>query len=502
MSRSLITENRGCCYRFWCTGLTTPPTNPSPATLKEIEAGVTDRFLPVIYTPPTVAASLKQKEAAAANEKFIPVVVQDNQKPNDADGHHVMKFFQKVVGPVLMRPWAKAIVFILYAAYLSVAIWGLCQLRSGVSFAKLSNTDSYLANYYYSKDELFNSYGPAVSIVIAEPLEYSDPQTQKKLNSVLETFENHTKYFVADQTHCWLTAYLKFLKYYPRQPRNEEEFIQTLRYQFLKMNGPDVFQLDISFNEDNTKIIGSRFYVQSRWFQKTEDMMLEARRLAETFTDPKITVFHQTFVYFDQPVAVLSNTMQNIGIAVACMFVVSILFVPHPLCALWVTLATASIEAGVLGYMTLWDVNVDFISMTYLILCIGFSVDFSVHITYGFISSMAPTSNKKAIDALGTLGYPILQSGISTVLGIVFLCTSISYLFLSFFKCMLLVILFGTWHALFVLPVTLSVLGGSCRKCEENDCSERVVEKSKHLTEKGMHLCPAIFKDSEKCSVV
>lgn len=460
--------------------------------------------------PPTVCASLKEKEAAAQTEKFLPpeVVRRDSVKSTDAEEHLVMKFFHRKVGPLLMRPWAKGIVLVVYAAYLTVALWGCAHLRAGVSFSKLSNSGSYLSMYYHSKDELFNNYGPSVSLVVTEPMEYHLPQNQQKLLEMLETFENHSDYFVNNQSVCWLRQFLKFLEHYPRVMRTEDDFVQTLRYQFLKMNGPDVFNHDITFNEEGTRIIGSRFYVQSKWFQKTEVMMLEARRLAETFTDPKVTVFHQTFVYFDQPVAVLPNTMQNIGIAMAVMFVIAIMFVPHPLCAIWVTLATGSIEAGVIGFMTLWDVNVDFISMTYLILCIGFSVDFSVHITYGFISSNAPTGNKKAIDALGTLGYPVMQSGISTVLGIIFLCTSISYLFLSFFKCMLLVILFGIMHAIFVLPVVLSLLSGSCESCQSadcsdcSDCSEKLADKGKHLTEKGKTLCPGVFKDCDQTSVV
>jgi len=145
---------------------------------------------------------------------------------------------------------------------------------------------------------------------------------------------------------------------------------------------------------------------------------------------------------------------------------VALLLVPHPICAFWVTAAIASIVAGVLGYMTLWDVNVDFISMTYLILCIGFSVDFAVHITYGFISTHDGSNKDKAIQGLYLLGYPILQSATSTVISVVFLCTSISYLFLSFFKTMILVIMFGTWHSLFVLPVVLSLVSGHF-SCEQ-----------------------------------
>lgn len=245
----------------------------------------------------------------------------------------------------------------------------------------------------------------------------------------------------------------------------------------------------------------NKLYEPSR-FERTEDTMLEARRIAQEIKDFRVTIFHQTFVYFDQPVVVWANTLQNMIIAVICMFFVALIFVPHILCALWVTAAAASIEIGVIGCMTLWDVNVDFISMTYLILCIGFSVDFAVHITYGFIASNKTTPNEKAIDALYIIGYPIIQSGTSTVLGIVFLCTSISYLFLSFFKTMILVIVFGIVHGVIFLPVFLSLLSCKVGPCPKEECEEEISKQRKHLQEKSKHICPGLFGDCKDCDTI
>ena len=55
------------------------------------------------------------------------------------------------------------------------------------------------------------------------------------------------------------------------------------------------------------------------------------------------------------------------------MMVISLIFIPNPLCSLWVAFSIISIEAGVIGLMTLWGVRLDSISMINLIMCIGFS---------------------------------------------------------------------------------------------------------------------------------
>ena len=53
------------------------------------------------------------------------------------------------------------------------------------------------------------------------------------------------------------------------------------------------------------------------------------------------------------------------------MMVVSLIFIPNPVCSLWVAFSIISIEVGVLGFMTFWGINLDSISMINLIMCIG-----------------------------------------------------------------------------------------------------------------------------------
>ena len=118
-----------------------------------------------------------------------------------------------------------------------------------------------------------------------------------------------------------------------------------------------------------------------------------------------------------------------------------------------------------MGYMTLWDVSLDSISMINLIMCIGFSVDFSAHISYAYLAAKVDTPAERVDECLYALGMPILQGGLSTILGILTLILAPSYIFITFFKTVFLVIFFGAMHGIFLLPVLLSLLGpGSCKK--------------------------------------
>lgn len=147
----------------------------------------------------------------------------------------------------------------------------------------------------------------------------------------------------------------------------------------------------------------------------------------------------------------------------ATMMLISFLFIPNILCSLWVAFSIVSIELGVVGYMALWSVNLDSISMVNLIMCIGFSVDFTAHICYAYMSSKATRPKDRVRESLYALGLPIIQGAISTILGVSALILAGSYIFMVFFKMIFLVIVFGALHGMFLLPVLLSLFGpGAC----------------------------------------
>ena len=132
--------------------------------------------------------------------------------------------------------------------------------------------------------------------------------------------------------------------------------------------------------------------------------------------EASLMVYNQAFMYFNQYSAILENTVQNVVVASTAMFMVSLWLIPHPLCSLWVTFAIASVIVVVMGFMAFWNVNLDCIAMINLVICIGFSFDFSGHISSAFVSSSEHSVNQKATEALYLLDYPVWQCAVSTII--------------------------------------------------------------------------------------
>lgn len=184
--------------------------------------------------------------------------------------------------------------------------------------------------------------------------------------------------------------------------------------------------------------------------------MVELRTIADRHSAFNVTVFHPLFVFFDQYLLVRSTTIQSVIVATLIMIGVAFVLLPSGWAVVWVAISIASIELGVVGFMTLWGVNLDSISMINLIMCIGFSVDYSAHIAHAFLTGRANSVEGRIAETLSALGLPVIQGMVSTLLGIVVLAAAPSYIFLTFFKTVFLVIIFGALHALIFLPMCLS----------------------------------------------
>lgn len=280
-------------------------------------------------------------------------------------------------------------------------------------------------------------------------------------------------------TESWLRSFLGYIShnddYLNVTIKDKHNFTKILKELWLFPSSS--FSLDVKFDEADENIVASRFLIQAVNVSGTnqeKDMVKELRHICDT-SPLNASVFHPYFVYFDQYELVRPTTIQCMTFGALVMMLVSFIFIPNVLCCLWVAFCIVSIELGVTGYMALWDVNLDSISMINLIMCLGFSVDFTAHICYAYMSSKQRRSEDRVKESLYSLGLPIVQGAASTILGLIALLLAGTYLFLVFFKMVFLVIFIGAMHGMFLLPVLLSFFGpGSSSGRDEPGEAENV----------------------------
>ncbi len=103
----------------------------------------------------------------------------------------------------------------------------------------------------------------------------------------------------------------------------------------------------------------------------------------------------------DQLNSIAGNTLSTVIIALVIMALVCLLLIPNPTSVISATAAMISINLGVFGYLFLWDINLDPITMCTVLMSIGFSVDFTAHISYHFYRNDPSWPNEQRLaDAL------------------------------------------------------------------------------------------------------
>ena len=407
-------------------------------------------------------------------------VKKDGNIVAEQEEHLAVKVIRQFYGPFLVKKPVKAAIMVVFAIYVAVSVYGCTRVKEGLELKNLARDDSDTHIYFDRQNEFFVEYKLQVMFMKTEPTDYWDETVQSDIDGAITDLIN-TKYVGAASPRkvtWWLHDFLDFMNKTQGQRAASANKSQTMNilHNFLMHPFYKQYKLDIQFNDNQTSIKATRFFIQTNNLTDANldsGMMTTFRDIAERHG---LVAYHPAFIFYDQYTAVLPNTLQNIGIALIAMLIVSILIIPHPFCAFIIVLAIVSIDVGVIGIMQFWGVNLDSISMINLILCIGFSVDFCAHITYAFMVSKFKTRDERAVDALYQLGYPIVQGAVSTILGVLPLAFSNTYIFRTFFKTLFLVISLGFLHGMVVLPVVMSLIGPAEKSRTVIDSSHKHAE--------------------------
>lgn len=382
----------------------------------------------------------------------------------------VSNFFKDYYGPFLIKPWVKGGVIFLYLVYLATSIYGCFQVQQGIELYDLASDNSHVTRFNMKDRQYFSDYGPTVMVIVSEEFPYWDKTKSYQLQACMDDFKG--LHFVEEDVYTsWLHSYLSYGQERNLNLGDKGVFLKHLS-EFFDLF--PFFKQDVNITGD--AIHASRFFIQtvdianaSMEIRMLEDLKTTASRCSVA----SLLVYNQQFIFYDQYAVVVSSTIKNVGVITAVMLVVSLLLIPDPICSLWVTFSIGSVTAGVTGFMALWDVSLDSISMIVFTVCIGFTVDFSAHISYAFVSSKKSNPNDKAVDALSNLGYPILQGSLSTILGVLVLAISEFHIFRTFFKIFFLVMLIGMVHGISFIPVILTLFTCSSEK-DETECKNKI----------------------------
>ena len=446
---------------------------------------------------------------------------------------HVLK---KYYTPLLKKPIVKAILGVVYCALIAATLYGCTQLREGTDISQLLMDDTTESEYFTEQLEHFSHAGPIVQVYTKRRLAYWEPSVQGQLNDLLDEFVDNDFVTFGPMPLLWLDYYRLFLRFLLDVDQvNQTTFMEYLptflnltclaRMEtgqnvdfeqitiFTLINLYEDFQADCgsSFNQaiidqtfqriindpnelrdllalsrlvgelaldfvvsdDGQWIEASRFFVPTNditTLEREKNMMTTFRRLAD---GSNFTAYHLLFPYFDSYLSALPTTLQNIGIAVGAMTLISLLMIPHPAAALLIVLNIVSIDVVAIGLMVFTGITLNIVSMSSIVICIGIAVDYCAHVTYAFMVSPGKSKNDRMENAIVNIGWPVMQGACTSILSVSVLTTAPSYIYRTICTTLLLVIVAAALHGLVFLPVLLSVVGPKSHPDEVHDARKK-----------------------------
>ncbi|OCT81314.1 patched domain-containing protein 4 [Xenopus laevis] len=410
-----------------------------------------------------------------------------HHEPDPYENHFIQHFLREHYNEWITNTYVKPFVVIIYLIYASFSFMGCLQISGGSNIINLLASDSPSVSFAHIQQKYFSNYSPAIGFYIYEPLEYWNSTVQEDLKTISSGFN----------TESWIEQYYQYLKVANISVSNKTEFINVLQNGFLRRVEFQHFKNDIiiSRSGDESNIIASRMFLVARTSENTQREvveLLEKLRPLSLIQSIKFIVFNPTFVFMDHYGMAVTMPVLISGFSVLLVLILTFFLVIHPLGNVWLIITVTSIELGVLGLMTLWNVDMDCVSIMCLIYALNFAIDHCSPLLYTFVLATEHTRTLCIQDSLKEHGTAIIQNVVSFLVGLVPLLFVPSNLTSTLFKCLLLTGSCTLLHCFVILPVFLTFFPPSKKRHkkkkrakrkerEEIECIE-IQENADHVT--------------------
>ncbi|CAJ0589991.1 unnamed protein product [Cylicocyclus nassatus] len=437
--------------------------------------------------PQTTSPELKKKPSGWKSKlnmaiRKMETKLEHNEQNVNVVPHEetfVNKLFREIIGPFILERSTQVCATLLYLVYIVLAIFGCLNMQEGLDPKFLVRESFYLSNFYKLIDETFWQEGLQMQVVVNRPPDLFNSTTRADFSKMMNDFENTHYTMNHNATMIWLNAYELHLDREKNElniekPKSSKEWYHRCRDWLLVAGGRRLWEKDMVWgqsDEDFYTLKAFRFQLGLRNYRTPTDHTNSCklmREIASRYPQFNVTTFHEYYPFADQYLELKPSLKQNFTLGLLSMLAVTLIMIPDMRAAFAVVVCIASINTGVLGFMTFWGVNLDSVSMITVIMCIGFAVDLSAHIAYAY-SQAYGTSHERAVFAMETLGWPVFLGASSTILGIMVLTLVDSYIVQIFFKTVFLVVSFSMLHGLLFLPVLLMIIIPETREKKSNN---------------------------------
>jgi hypothetical protein len=242
------------------------------------------------------------------------------------------------------------------------------------------------------------------------------------------------------------------------------------------------FGKDVVFekaNGDAVSITGTRAFYQGRITEDASQDVEFVNELRESAGKKPLDAFpfFYAFLFYDGYALMVEETIRNVVVALVCVLVVTAVLLGNVLGSFLVVSMVGIVDVCLLGYMAHWNLDFNSVTAINVTIAVGLAVDYSAHVAHSFLVATGDRQ-QRVIHAIDHIGSSVANGAFTTFLAVLPLGASQSYVFTVFFKMWFMIIVFGVYMGLILLPVVLRWIGPpSYSTVEHKTCDAAVIGK-------------------------
>ena len=430
-------------------------------------------------------------------------------------------FFQKKFVPFIFRKDIKRLIMIIFLSVFGISLSLIPKLELGLDQRIALPNDSYLINYFNDMYDYLN-VGPPVYFIV-EDFNVTAIDNQKQLCSKFTKCDSYSmvniingeysrvnESYIAEPVSSWIDDFLLWMN--PElneccrvKVRNDEEFCEPFApprmckacladkdwdYQmngfpegeeFMKyfnewiespsypcaLGGKAPYSSSIYEDEDFKSIKRSAFRTLHTALRSQDDFIKAysnskriVKEIKEYHPNLKVFAYSPFYIFFDQYETIGRLTILLLSIGMIVIGVITAIFFGSIRNSMILIINLLFIMINIIGWMVLNNISLNGVSLVNLMICLGLSVEFSIHLIKYFneLNGIAEERAKESVAYIGT----ITLSGITMtkLIGVCVLSFTRSEIFrVYYFKMWIGLVVIASIHSLVFTPVLMSIIG-------------------------------------------
>ncbi|VDD85920.1 unnamed protein product [Enterobius vermicularis] len=377
----------------------------------------------------------------------------------------------------LTTTWARLILLAFIASFFVASLVGTLRIRTYINAQKIIPSDSRLlrADALCEKYQ-WKEYEP-LFVFVNNPPDISHPKLLRELDLMVEDFETLPQAIGPSATMFWVNDLRKFVKAFQEDSTGNDWLTAIAGDLPLSASWIPTFltwapfwnaTLRWHWEDDNSLVVVDSFYFVTGYCNSTSwldraSLMLKWREAAARWKKFNVTIYSENSPVFEGIFGLKGTTVQTATITLVCMLGVCVLFVPSAVGVVTAGWAICSISLGVFGFLSWWGLDLDPVTMSAIVMSIGFSVDYTAHVSYHFQRArltLSPESTKTEclMCTLDSIGWPMMQAAISTLVCFLPVAFHHDYTPSVFVRTITLVVGWGLLHGLVLLPAIFAAI--------------------------------------------